>query len=645
MEHKLWGGEPYYGLGYDFDPQWYLTDAQKDLQKRLIEACHDVIRPEAIRCDETGEYPWKSVEALAELRLLGCIVPERWGGSGENHVGLAMIGETVTRYGCPSTGVIFMMHMAGLAALLFRAGGNEEILSLLRRLDSDVMIGSASFTDPETGGHFWYPKISAVEKVEGGWRVRKKASFTTSCGHARWVVTQTTSPGFDGDYSDISDFLVYADELKADPGRWDVMGMRATVSGPVEIDAVLPENRLIGAPGDGAASNDEAVNLVGMILYGALYNGVAMGALDLARRYTTQRRHAQYGQSVADYPTTQAAYGKSVIDTQVSRGYLYALSRELDRATGGGDWTIYEADPDARPRTPYICWGLVAKEMAARVAGEVADAMFNLYGGAAYSRRLEIERVLRDSKAGWIMGPTNEVTRGIVGRWALHGHEASTGGTSGSTGACSTTSSTSWTPPASEPSWRGWAPNSAARTEGGTHERDRRASRRVQGLHRRRPAGLRLARHAARAGRPAVGRRAPVGGDRAQRLLASADVRHDDGLALRDPEGPQGRDPQQAPPPDAGPRLRAEGPVALSGAFLGRPRGRLRLRAARRGAHADLTDCDEMQTFFFVDGPVLYVDDDNNVTYVEDNLGLIRVFREHFEKVGLGADFVDRLIR
>ncbi len=424
MEHKLWGGEPYYGLGYDFDPQWYLTDAQKDLQKRLIEACHDVIRPEAIRCDETGEYPWKSVEALAELRLLGCIVPERWGGSGENHVGLAMIGETVTRYGCPSTGVIFMMHMAGLAALLFRAGGNEEILSLLRRLDSDVMIGSASFTDPETGGHFWYPKISAVEKVEGGWRVRKKASFTTSCGHARWVVTQTTSPGFDGDYSDISDFLVYADELKADPGRWDVMGMRATVSGPVEIDAVLPENRLIGAPGDGAASNDEAVNLVGMILYGALYNGVAMGALDLARRYTTRRRHAQYGQSVADYPTTQAAYGKSVIDTQVSRGYLYALSRELDRATGGGDWTIYEADPDARPRTPYICWGLVAKEMAARVAGEVADGMFNLYGGAAYSRRLEIERVLRDSKAGWIMGPTNEVTRGIVGRWALHGHEA-----------------------------------------------------------------------------------------------------------------------------------------------------------------------------------------------------------------------------
>jgi len=421
---KMWGDEPYFGLGYDFDPQWVLSDAQKDLQERLIKVCHDVIRPEAIRCDDTGEYPWKSVEALAELGLLGCIVPEKWGGRGENHVGLAMIGETITRYGCPSTGVIYMMHMAGLAALLYRAAGNDEILGLLRRLDSDVMVGSASFTDPETGGHFWYPKISGVEKVADGWHVKKKASFTTSCGHAKWVVAQTTSPGFDGNYSDISDFLIYTDEMQCDPSLWDVMGMRATISGPVEIDAVLPDNRLIGAPGDGAPSNDEAVNAVAMIMYGALYNGIALSALDLARRYTTRRRHAQYGQAVADYQITHDTYGHGVIETQASRFFTYGLCQELDRATNNGDWTIYEADPKARPRTPYICWGIAAKEKACRVASETADSMFHLFGGAAYSRRQEIERVLRDSKAGWIMGPTNEVARGIVGRWALNGYEA-----------------------------------------------------------------------------------------------------------------------------------------------------------------------------------------------------------------------------
>jgi alkylation response protein AidB-like acyl-CoA dehydrogenase len=423
-ETKMWGDELYFGLGYDFDPQWYLNDRQKALQARLIEVCQKVIRPEAIRCDETGKFPWKSIEALAELELLGCIVPEKWGGKGENHVGLAMIGETITRYGCASTGVIYMMHMAGLAALLFRASGNEEILGLLRRIDSDVMLGSASFTDPETGGHFWYPKISNVKKVEGGWQVKKNASFTTSCGNAKWVVAQTTSPDFDGDYSNIADFLVYADEMTGNPGLWDVMGMRATVSGPVEIDTVLPDNRLIGGPGDGAASNDEAVNAVAMILYGALYSGIAMGSLDVARRFTTRRRHAQYGQSIADYPTTHDVYGRCLADTQASRLMLYALCQELDRATNDGDWTIYESDPDARPRTPYICWGIALKEKSCRVASEVADSMFHLFGGAAYSRRNEIERFLRDSKAGWIMGPTNEIARGIVGRWGLHGYQA-----------------------------------------------------------------------------------------------------------------------------------------------------------------------------------------------------------------------------
>jgi len=44
---KIWGGEPYFGLDYEFDPQWYLTEDQKKLQKQLIEVCHDVIRPQA----------------------------------------------------------------------------------------------------------------------------------------------------------------------------------------------------------------------------------------------------------------------------------------------------------------------------------------------------------------------------------------------------------------------------------------------------------------------------------------------------------------------------------------------------------------------------------------------------------------------
>ena len=138
---KQWGGKPYPGPGFDFDPQRYLTDEQRDLQERLIRVCHDVIRLQAVTSDESGEHPWKSLEALAELGILGCIIPRKYGGRAENHVGVRMITETLARCGCPSTAVIFTMHLFSVAALLFRAAGNEEAVKVLRRIDLDRFVG------------------------------------------------------------------------------------------------------------------------------------------------------------------------------------------------------------------------------------------------------------------------------------------------------------------------------------------------------------------------------------------------------------------------------------------------------------------------------------------------------------------------
>ena len=60
-----------------------------------------------IICDETYEFPRKSMDALASLGLLGLIVPKELGGLGQNHVCAAMVVETIARYGCPSTAMIY----------------------------------------------------------------------------------------------------------------------------------------------------------------------------------------------------------------------------------------------------------------------------------------------------------------------------------------------------------------------------------------------------------------------------------------------------------------------------------------------------------------------------------------------------------
>ena len=50
--------------------------------------------------------------------------------------------------------------------------------------------------------------------------------------------------------------------------------------------------------------------------------------------------------------------------------------------------------------------------------------MLHACGGSGYRRDMELERYLRDGKAGWVMGPSNEVLRQFVGRSALLGFDA-----------------------------------------------------------------------------------------------------------------------------------------------------------------------------------------------------------------------------
>jgi alkylation response protein AidB-like acyl-CoA dehydrogenase len=41
----------------------------------------------------------------------------------------------------------------------------------------------------------------------------------------------------------------------------------------------------------------------------------------------------------------------------------------------------------------------------------VTDKMLHACGGSGYKRDMELERYLRDGKADWVMGPTNETKK------------------------------------------------------------------------------------------------------------------------------------------------------------------------------------------------------------------------------------------
>jgi len=418
---KTWGGADFWGLGYEWDPQWVLSDHQKRLQSLLIDLCEKELRANAVESDKLLKYPRRNFQILAEHKLLGLVVPKSLGGMGENHTAAAMVVETLARYGCASTAMCYTMHTGAVAAAAFRHHDNPAIQDIFGRIDQDCLIGTLSYSDPETGSHFWYPISSGAEETKDGWAVRKKASWTTSGGFADWYIVQTTSPNFAGNYSDLSCFLILGDEAQYDPAQWNGLGLRGNQSGPLQIEKTIPKGRIVGPVGDGARSNDECVDPFFLLCSSACWNGIALGMIDIAKRHTTGKTHKDVGMRVCDYPTIQDYVGEAIIDTNVVRSMDFSIAKALDDATNDCDWSIHKDDLSNMPRAAYLHWLWQLKFAAAKNVAHVSDKMLHACGGTGYKPELGIERYLRDAKAGWVMGPTNEVLRQFVGKAALLG--------------------------------------------------------------------------------------------------------------------------------------------------------------------------------------------------------------------------------
>jgi len=125
---------------------------------------------------------------------------------------------------------------------------------------------------------------------------------------------------------------------------------------------------------------------------------------------------------VCDYPTIQDAVGEAIMDTNASRCFVFSVAHAMDLATD-----------DARTNPPigdlargnYLHWAWQIKFIAAKNVAHVVDKMLHCTGGTGYKKEpLQLERYLRDGKAGWVMGPTNEVLRQFVGKTALLGMES-----------------------------------------------------------------------------------------------------------------------------------------------------------------------------------------------------------------------------
>ncbi len=82
-----------------------LSSDQKMIQKMVRDFTVKELEPVAAEFDRTGEYPKAIIKKLADLGLMGGIIPEEYGGGEMDMVSLAICVEEMSR-ACSSTAVI-----------------------------------------------------------------------------------------------------------------------------------------------------------------------------------------------------------------------------------------------------------------------------------------------------------------------------------------------------------------------------------------------------------------------------------------------------------------------------------------------------------------------------------------------------------
>ncbi len=360
---------------------------------RLIGKEH--IRPHAEQVDEEATFPTEAIQALGREALLGLTVATEFGGMGKGTRVACAVLEEISRC-CASTGMVYLMHLCGLACY---GAAPKKDSEQLRAAARGQHLSTLAWSERGSRSHFWAPMSQALPS-DGGVRITAEKSWVTSAGYADGYVVSTRSPQASKD-TDTTLYLV----LKEDKGLhiagcWRGLGMRGNASAPMKLDQMaIADERLLSREGKGFDVMLGVVLPLFQVGTAAISVGIAEAAVQATQAHLTGQRFEHLGSGLAQLPNLRARLARMRIETDRARAHLDSVIDALE--TPG-------------PSTQLLV--LAAKAAASESAIQVTETGMRACGGAAFSKHLTLERHFRDARASVIMAPTTDHAHDFIGR-------------------------------------------------------------------------------------------------------------------------------------------------------------------------------------------------------------------------------------
>ncbi|MCD6330625.1 MAG: acyl-CoA dehydrogenase family protein, partial [Thermoplasmata archaeon] len=138
-----------------------LSENQRMIRDMVREFAEREIAPVAAELDKKAEYPMEILKKMAQLGLLGIIVPQEYGGAGADTISYTLVIEEISKK-CASTGVITSVHNSLVCWPIMKFGTEEQKQKYLPMLAKGEKIGAFAGTEPNAGSDLGAMETTAV---------------------------------------------------------------------------------------------------------------------------------------------------------------------------------------------------------------------------------------------------------------------------------------------------------------------------------------------------------------------------------------------------------------------------------------------------------------------------------------------------
>jgi glutaryl-CoA dehydrogenase (non-decarboxylating) len=374
-----------------------LSDEQRLLQDTVRRFVDDRILPNAVENDINHRLDLGAIEGMAELGILGIVIPEEYGGAGLDFVSEALACEEIER-GEAAFRTLISVHVGLNSLALLKYGSEEQKQQWLVPQASGDKLACFGLTEPAAGSDV--AAMKATAQREGDVYVlngsKNWISYANVADHA--LVFAKTDPA--AKHKGISAFVLERGMrgfTTADTEH--KLGIWAGSTGELFFENVeVPAENMIGDEGQGFEIAMYGLDQ-GRFTVAAGAVGVIRACLERSTEYARERE--TFGQQIGKYQFVQDMIAEMVLGYETSKLLVMQAA-----------WMKDQGMRNTRETS-------LAKWHATESAFRAAHLAIQVHGAYGYSAEYGIERYFRNARAPIIYEGTTQIHKLLQAEHAL----------------------------------------------------------------------------------------------------------------------------------------------------------------------------------------------------------------------------------